>query len=490
MRQIVLVYPEYRYPRKNPPLGLAYVAAYLETNGRGPLKIIDYNVHVDADRVLMNELASHEVDIVGISFMTNQFGEAKRVADTIKERYPNIRIVAGGPHVSAIPRQSLEEMPSVDIVAIGEGEETCCDLVKAIRDDADLADVTGIAYRENGSIKCNARRGLIADVDSLPFPAWHLLDLKRYSVFSAGADYATPTFALLSSRGCPGSCVFCDSHAVFDRAFRPRSAKNIYAEIESLHKIYGMVQFDFVDDLITLKKERVLELCDLLKESGIKYRWGANARVSTVTEEMLKSMAEAGCSVIDFGVESGDPDVRKIMRKGISDEQIISAHQNAQKVGMTTNTFLMVGNLGETPRSVRMTAELVSRFAMDTNIAIACPYPGTELYSIARTNGWLRVTDWNKFVTSPTYLPGYEPVMVTDQMNQDEIVDAYYYLHSFFVKRKFQARYGKFFVFNYHFLKNWLFKSSSQGGQLRKLMMALRLVLSRLKLSRLSKKTL
>jgi anaerobic magnesium-protoporphyrin IX monomethyl ester cyclase len=473
MKKVVLVYPEYSYPRKNPPMGLAYIASYLGEKSI-PVIILDFNVDTHAAEKLNKILEEPDILYCGISFMTNQFGSALSISKYIKEKNPDIPVVVGGPHVSAIPEQSLEEMGAVDIVCFGEGEETAYLLAEALIHGGDLSEIYGIVYRKEGNVISNPPRELIPDINTLPFPAWDLLDLSSYSVF--GGVHGEPTFALMSSRGCPSHCIFCDSHTIFSRHFRGRSAENMFSEIQFLHDSYGMVQFDFVDDLITVDKKRVLELCSLLQESPVQYTWMANARVNTVNEEMISAMKEAGCIRLDFGVESGDPEVRKLTRKGISDEKIIQAHTLAQKYGISTSTFLMVGNLGETLESVRMTARLMKPIAMDTNIAIACPFPGTELFQIAKKNGWIRINDWSKYVTSPTYLPGYVPAMVTDTMNQKEILNAYYFLHSFFVKRKFQARYGSFFLINPFFWKEWVFQASAEGGHFRKISMVWKLI--------------
>jgi radical SAM superfamily enzyme YgiQ (UPF0313 family) len=202
----------------------------------------------------------------------------------------------------------------------------------------------------------------------------------------------------------------------------------------------------------------------------------ANARVDTIDEEMLRAMKESGCIRIEFGVESGDQSVRKIARKGITDQQIVNAHKWAKKAGIQVGAFVMVGNLGETMESVRMTAELLKDIGEDVMVSIACPYPGTELYHIAKEKGYLRVTDWSRYITAPTYLRDYEPIMVTDKMDQKEILNAYYYLHSFFVKKKFQSRYGKYFLINPGFIREWFFK----GGFLKKASMFFHLIKSRL----------
>jgi len=474
---VLLIYPRYTYPRKNPPMGLAYLAAYIRREGFQPL-IIDLNVSGYSPAEIAGLLNKYRPLAAGISFMTNQYSEALKLARLIKSNSGAAFVIAGGSHISALPQEILRECPEVDFSVTGEGEVTFLELLKALADGRnDFEQIPGLCFRAQRDIIQNSPRALIEDVDTLPFPAWDLLSVEKYSIFSVKK---CNTFALLSSRGCPGQCIFCDSHAVFGRKFRGRGSANIFKEIMFLHKEYGMTQFDFVDDMITLQKGRVLELCDLLKKSGVSFTWMANARVNTLDEEMLKAMKDSGCQRIDVGVESGDPAVRKRIKKGITDEDIIGVHNLAKKIGIQIGTFTMVGNLGESPESVRMTVNLLKDLGEDVMISIACPFPGTELYKIAKENGYLRVTDWPRYVTSPTYLKSYQPVMVTDKMDQKEILKAYYYLHSFFVKKKFQARYGKYFLLNPAFFKEWLFKSGGNVNLPRKIKMFLSIVKARL----------
>ncbi len=476
-KTVLLIYPKYTYPRKNPPLGLAFLASYIRREGYNPI-IIDLNIEDYSDKDISERVRQYNPIVIGFSFMTNQYGECLRLAGLIKSSIRSTYIAVGGPHVSALSKEILQESIAIDFSVIGEGEITFVELLKALESgDSNFHHINGICYRENGSIVQTKPRDLIEDVDSLPFPAWDLIRVEKYSVFSIEEGN---TFALLSSRGCPGQCTFCDSHTIFGRKFRARTARNIFSEIEFLHKKYGMTKFDFVDDMITLRKDRILELCQLIKESGISFRWMSNARVNTLDEEMMKAMQESGCIRIDVGVESGDPVVRKIAKKRTTNEQIINVHKWAKEIGIQIGAFVMVGNLGETMESVKMTADLLKDIGEDVMISISCPFPGTDLYKIAREKGYLRVKDWSRYTTSPTYLKDYDPVMVTDKMSQEEILNAYYYLHSFFVKKKFQARYGKYFLVNPVFMKEWLFKSAAQGGLRWKISMLTKLLNARL----------
>ena len=450
MLDVLLVYPPYTYPRKSPPLGLGYLASVLERAGFS-VKIIDMSPLRMELGDLEEEIMLTKPSIIGISFMTNQYRIAVEIASLAKEVKPGTPVIVGGPHASALPHEILQEGP-VDFVVIGEGENTMLELVPVLLNGVPEFDhIAGIAYRKDNSIIRTGFREFIQDLDSLPFPAWHLLPVERYCVPSTGGDPNQRVFSLITSRGCPAQCTFCDSHTIFGRRFRDRSAKNIFDEIVYLKDSFGATQFDFADDTITINKQRIYDFCNLILEHDLKITWMCNARVTTVKKDMLELMRRAGCVRMDFGVESGDPKVLKAMKKGISLKAAKLAHKWAHEVGMTTGSFVMVGNVGEDLSSVEKTARLMEDINSDISVSIATPFPGTELYQIAKANGWLQVHDWSRYVTSPTALPGYEPVMVTDKMNQQEILDAFYYLQSRFLKKKLQIRYGKRFYLNPRF---------------------------------------
>ncbi len=455
---VLLIYPPYSYPRKGPPLGLAYIASVLEKDGYS-VKMVDMSPLDMGLSDLGQELMRIKPHIVGISFMTNQYEEAIEVSKIVKNINSKIPVIVGGPHATALPGETLES-GSVDFVVIGEGEETMRQLVsELLRGANDFELVAGIAYKKNSKLLVTERREFIQDLDSIPFPAWHLLPIERYSILASGANVKKKVLSILSSRGCPSQCIFCDSHTIFGRKYRGRSAVNIFAEILHLKDSYDISQFDFVDDTITVDKKRIMELCSLIIKRGLNIKWMCNSRVNTVNLEMLELMKRAGCVRIDLGVESGDKNVLKVIKKGITVEQIRSVHDLAHKVGIETTTFIMVGNLGEDFSSVKKTVELVKNIITDdVNVAIATPFPGTELYQIAKARGWLRVTDWSRYVTAPTYLIDYRPVMVTDKMGEDEIIRAFFYIHSKFLRKKFETRYGKRFYINTHFYSDGFFR--------------------------------
>ncbi|MGO9138852.1 MAG: B12-binding domain-containing radical SAM protein [Syntrophales bacterium] len=475
---VLLIYPAYTYPRKSPPLGIAYLASFIERAGFQS-NVLDLNVEGMNERQFEGFLMSKDWILIGLSFMTNQFTAAAGIASTIKRILPESVLVAGGPHPSSIPERTMREIPELDLIVIGEGERALYDLLSAVVEQTGYDGIPGVCYRKESQIVNNDNCELIAEIDSLPFPAWTHLKIEKYNVFSIDEKRSdAPVFALLSSRGCPNHCIFCDSHTIFGRKFRARSADNMFAEVMELHERFGMLVFDFVDDLFTTQKERVLQFCSLIDRSGIPFRWMANARVNTVDQETLKSMKHAGCIRVDFGVESGDSNVRRLMKKNITDEQIISAHRMAKSVGLSTGSFVMVGNLGETVKSASMTINLLKDIGDDVMTSIACPFPGTELYTIATSKGWINSEDWSKYVTAPTYTAGYRPVMRTEHLSEHDILNSYFYINSFFMRKKFQRRFGRHFYVNPRFYRELVFNSD---GFMRRLRIGMHLLKARLK---------
>lgn len=476
----LLVYPPYSYPKKAPPIGLGYIAAVLEQEGH-VVKILDMSVMGIDNSDLINEIKDTKPGVVGISFMTNQYNNAISIAEAAKAASDATTVIAGGPHASALPLEVANEK-SVDIVVIGEGERTIIEVINKLENKESLEGVKGIAFKNGDIIAINERRELIEDLDSLPFPAWHLLPLDCYTIPSTGGSSTKQVFALLSSRGCPNNCIFCDSHTVFGRRFRWRSANNIISEIKYLSEDFGAKQFDFVDDTLTVNRKRAMEICSQFIANKLNITWMCNARVNTVNMEMLEEMKKAGCARIEFGVESCDQSVLNIMKKGITLKQIENAHRMAKEAGLSIGTFIMVGNLGEDSNSIKRTEECLKKLDTDDiYISIATPFPGTELYNIAKRNGWLRTENWSEYVTAPTYYEDYEPLMETDKMAPQQIIDNFFYLHSRFVVKKFSTRYGKRFLLNPRFYREVLLSVHNKEELLYRIRLAKRMLVTYLR---------
>lgn len=480
MVDVLLIYPTYKWPNKSQPIGLAYIASVLEQDGF-IIRIFDMDPLRMTLSDLKKEVAKAKPKIVGISFMTPQYNHVISILKMIKEIDSKIKTIAGGPHISAMPKEMLN-LCDLDYVVIGEGENTVRELVShlVVRKNLKLEDIRGIGFVKENKYILNEPRELITDLDTLPFPAWHLLPMDKYSVANLGAERNYQVYPLLSSRGCPNRCIFCSSHVVFQRKFRKRSANNIISEIEFLNRQYGATQFDFVDDTVTLDKLRMKMLCDYFISSNKNYLWMCNSRVDTVTKELLLLMYKAGCRRIDFGVESANQDILKNIKKGITIEQVIKAHQWAKEAGMIISSFFMVGNLGETFEHVKNTAKFIENLDTDYPSASLCtPFPGTELYDLASTKGWIFDRDWSKYDTTAFIRKNYMPVATNGILSRKELLKAYYFLNSCLLTKKFQAKYGMKYLTNYKFYYDQFIIRIKRFGLLPTIKSGLRLLFNR-----------
>lgn len=368
---------------------------------------LDLSVHQIED--ILNK---DQPEIIGITASTPMIYDAYEVARAAKEVCPNSAVVLGGPHPTFLPIETLQECPSADIVCIGEGEETIVELAEAIRRKIDLSKVRGIAFRtEDGRIVKTESRPLIKDLDSLPFPAWHLLPMDKYTVLGKKAIVCH----IISSRGCPFRCIFCSSSKVFGKKYRARSAKNVVDEIEFLVSEYNPESIEFSDDEFTLDQKRTEEICDELKKRGIDIPWACGSRVDTVSKSLLMKMREAGCSFIYYGIESASQRILNFIKKGITIEQIKKAVEATKEAGIKIMGSFMIGFPDETREEIKSTLSFPKKLKVDyVQFTIATPYPGTELYEMAKRENLLLTEDWSQYTT-------LKPVMALKDISAKEL---------------------------------------------------------------------
>ncbi len=312
--------------------------------------------------------------------MTHEIHLSHEIALKIKRKNPNITVVIGGPHSTALPERTLKEFSSFDIAVIGEGEKTMLDIVQAY-DSSNVSDklnrIKGISYRKDGSIITNELRPFMSsdELNNLPFPAWHLFP-----------DLGLPMFA---GRGCPFRCKFC--MRVLGNRVRMRSPENVIREIEYLYKNFGRKGSWFQDDTFGLSKNWTNKFLDLIEEFnkkyGIKWSWKANSRVNIADYDMYKRMHSLGCRGLDFGIESGNSKILKEIQKDITLEKAIKAIRMAKKAGLITKTFFIIGHPDETLSTATDTIRFAAKLNAD-NIAVGImvPYPGTEIWQMAKNN--------------------------------------------------------------------------------------------------------
>lgn len=429
------------------PLGLSYIAAILEREGND-VDIIDMNARKIGAGHLQKTI--NGADMVGITGMITEYQEVLRLIDIIKNEDKQIKVVLGGPLATTIPQEMLQ-VSQADFVVIGEGERTIVDLTDALKRGVNPADIKGIGYRENGRVIINDRPEPIADLDTIPFPARHLLDLSNYvqnqfHSFSSKMEGIgkIKSTNMITSRGCPYSCTFCFKD-MWGNKWRGRSPENIVGEIEHLNARYGINGFFFNDDTFVLDGDRVFRFCDLLKAKRLNIAWYCNGRVNLMTRELLKAMREAGCREIAYGIESGNQQTLDYLKKNITLDQIRNVTRWTKEAGISANGFFMIGMPGETKDNIHQTIAFAEELGLDFyGFSLLTPLPETELYDKAIEKGLKRadltsLKDWDFNVNANLTADCSDDDLIT---LQNEIF------------RKFALRnLGRYYMFNPAFLK-------------------------------------
>jgi len=378
-----------------PPIGLTYIAAVLRKNNF-EVKILDLNV---TKLNIIEYIEKFNPEVVGIGSVTTTICQAFDIAQEIKKHYPKIHILFGGPHPTIIPEESIKKK-YVDFVVVGEGELIILDLVKELnkKGKKNFKKIDGLVFKQGNKIIQNKRRENIDNLDSLPFPAIDLLPLEKYQ----SKDTKHEKFmTILTSRGCPGRCTFCNKR-IFGYHTKKRSAENIIEEMEQLYKKYGYKDFHILDDLFTIDRERTVKFCKLVLEKNLKISWKCcnGIRASTVDLELLKLMKKAGCYMVNYGAESGNQKILNLMRKGQTLEQVENAVKITKKAGINCGCCFMFGSIGENRKTMRQTIEFAKKLNPDIAMfSILIPYPGTPVREIIEKEGTIfeNWSDWDKY---------------------------------------------------------------------------------------------
>lgn len=381
-------------PPDYPHLGLAYLAAVLEKKGH-VVKIIDIDADGITGKRFVTVLKQNTYGLVGITATTPTFNNAIELTRFIKEN-SNAFTVLGGIHVTVTPEESIK-YDSVDFIVKGEGELTILELVRYLEEGTDIAAIDGLYYKNNGSIMKNKDRALIDNLDDLPFPARHLYNKRNYSYPDA---LLKPALPIITSRGCPAACTYCNSKSIFTRRFRIRSPQNILAEIEYLIKEFGVKEIHIWDDNFTTQKNRVFQIRDEIKRRNIriKFAFPNGLRADYVDEEVLGALKDMGTYSVAFGVESGNQKVLDRVNKNIKLEEIERAFRLARKIGLEIWAFFMIGLPGETEDSIKDTINFAIKLNPDVaKFHILKPFPGSEVYKEFLKDGLLLDNDFDHF---------------------------------------------------------------------------------------------
>ena len=429
MKKVVLVNPpqiKFEVTKDPmPPLGLAMLAAVMEQK-KMPVTIIDGYLHGYSWEELVEAVRKESPDIIGLTGTTWNRFDSFDTARHLKQAFPSVPIVYGGPHATFTAEDTLTNLPEIDIIVRGEGEVSFVDLVEALDKGTNLAEVKGIAFRENGKVVINPPSDWIMDLDELPMPARHLLDIPAYNEQLFGKKSTT----VMSSRGCPVECVYCSTSKLWGKYYRCRSPKLIGDEIEHLVNTYGVEAIWFFDDTLTLRRDHINGLLHEIKTRKIDIIWYAEIRVNTVDKDLLQAMYDGGCRYVSFGVESGSEQVLKNIDKGINLQQVDRVVNWCKEIGIHTKAFFMFGLPGETVEEGTKTVNLIKKYKSKVDIIALAGgtsiLPGTKMEIWSKEQGYFpKDFSWVKpyyNVQNPTI--GRDPrlpTLIQPQMGYDEI---------------------------------------------------------------------
>ncbi len=404
-----------------PPLGIAYIAAVLEKDGH-VVKIIDGPAMATILNYgfsdLKNDVSAFQPEVIGLSASLSQIEYAKKTIDIIKEVTPKAMIILGGPLISATP-ESLLEFPDVAYGVYGEADITFSVLLQKIEKKDSLENVEGVIWREDGKIKY-LKPAVVKNLDDIPMPARHLLPMHIYR--PSPANYRRlPATTMMTSRGCPYQCIFC-SRSTEGTQFRYHSAERVVEEIEHLITTYGIRDIQIFDDTFTLVPSRTEKICYLIIEKKLDIGWNCMTRIDKLSPNLLRLMKEAGCYEVGIGIESGSDRILKFIKKSLTVEKVREGVRWAHTAGLDVRGFFMIGFPTETKEEILQTIAFAKDLDVDVaQFMVATPFPGTEMWDIAKKFGIIHDNDWTNFTF---YAPNQAP-FTSSQLTGEEITTLY-----------------------------------------------------------------
>lgn len=438
----------------NPPLGLLYIASVVKNNSSHEVKVLDMQVERLGYGDLGKVLSKIKPDLVGIQTLTFTLVDVIKTASIIKDYSSDIPVVLGGPHVTVYPYESLS-LKDVDYVLMGEADFTFLKLVENIQNPDELKKIGGAGFKHNGKAYVNTDFEFIADLDTLPFPDRRMVPYEKYySLLSRNFPITT----MMTSRGCPYRCIYCER---LGKKFRAISAKLVCDEIEDCLKL-GIKEIFIHDDTFTVDKKRVFDICSEIEERHLKFCWDMRGRVDTVNYELLKAIKKCGCNRVSFGVESGSTEILKNLRKGITLEQVEEAFRMCKELGIEILADFMIGSPGETRAHIEQTIKFAKKLKPDyVQFSVTTPYPGTELYKLAISRGIILSDVWKEFSQLPKV--SFVPPLWTEYLSREELLD------------KLKSSYKRFYLSPW-FMFREIFKIRSFRELLVKIRAALQLL--------------
>lgn len=404
-----------------PPLGLLHIAAVLEQGGH-EVQIIDSPVeNLDLDQVI-ERIGQFKPDLAGISAITALAQKTKALCESIRQADPQIKIFVGGPHPTVLPQEVLD-LTKADVVITDEAESIILDLVRNFE-----------KYKDQKIVHA----GKVKNLDELPYPARHLIDLNKYTALPNNYKVTPNSIHVVTSRGCPYPCTFC-----FDASsgFRQRSVANVIMELKLLKEKYNAKEISFWDDTFTVNRKWVMEFCDAMIKEKMNLYWGCYSRLNLVDAELLEKMKDAGCWTMFFGIESGNQQLLDNIKKLMTIEQMKEKVRLVQSFGIEIRGSFMVGMPGETPEMARKTIQ----YAIDLDptyaqFTVTTPFPGTALYDEVERWGTLNkeYSEYNEW--NPVFVPkGYKSAEEVRAI-QSEAFRRFYLRPKFVLKKLLSIR--------------------------------------------------
>jgi anaerobic magnesium-protoporphyrin IX monomethyl ester cyclase len=422
-----------------PPMDLMMMAASLEAIGI-ECKIKDYPIEGGDWDTFRKDFLKFTPELLVVSTTTPTLKHDLLSCAIAKEINPKTLTIAKGAHFLIYDYETMEEFNDLDIIIRGENEL----VIKEIASNGDLTAIKGISYRDNGQIKRNNNRPFLENLDELPVPARHLVKNELYT----RPDTSEPMAVIETSRGCPGSCIFCLVGQVAGKKIRNRSAVAIIDEIEECISKHNISNFHFKSDTFTWNKNWVLELCNEILKRKLQIKWICNSRVDTLDRELLPWMKKAGCWAIGLGIESGNQDILDRIKKGIKLEQARQAINICKEFGVKTYAYFIIGFPWDNEKTINDSMQ----FAIDLNpdfvdFFLPYPFPGTELEGIAKEYG---------LIDGPIKGRAYsQSIMATQSLSKDKLLSLrkialkrFYMRWGFILKTLFTAKSPKV-IWNY-----------------------------------------
>jgi len=400
--RILFVVHECNSPYNVFPYGLGYLAVALKNAGH-LVTIFDQATSHYTNQELYSFIKSEKsFDLIGLGFQAAYFPVVKNTSKAIKDSCGNTPFILGGSAPSASPAYFIRKF-NADYVLVGEADHSIVDFVKALQGEIKMEDVSGLCWKEEGAIRMSPRQSPPKDLNILPFPAWDLFDIKSYTFprRHPNVEGLVRPIGILTSRGCPFNCKFCFRL----EKYRGRSIENCIEEIRLLIKKYNVNFIEFHDDLFMVSKRRVLDFCEAIEKSGLKFNWSCNGRFNIADREQLKAMRKVGCVEVSYGLESGDQKILNEMDKKITVEQILEVSAITKEEGILATVPAMFGLPGETEESLKKTVETViaaTTWHDKRTIRPMQPYPGCPYWFECLEKGFLKDEDdfYSRYISS------------------------------------------------------------------------------------------